>query len=96
VVWTGRDDHAPAGVSGAGTALPVWAELFDALPVKEYSRSWPEAIEWFWVDWPSPLLAGDECPQARAIPFTAGSQPSAISPCMNSSETPRRARGRRQ
>ena len=95
VVWTGRDDNAPAGITGAGTALPVWAELFSVLPVKAYSRSWPEAIEWYWVDWPSPLLAGEECEQARAIPFIAGSQPEDTSPCMGSRETSRWRWGRR-
>lgn len=95
VVWTGRDDNAPAGITGASTALPVWAELFGALPVKEYTRSWPEAIEWYWVDWPSPLLAGEECEQARAIPFIAGSQPEDTSPCMHSRESSRWRWGRR-
>jgi penicillin-binding protein 1B len=95
VVWTGRDDNAPAGITGASTALPVWAELFGALPVKEYTRSWPEGIEWYWIDWPSPLLASEECEQARAIPFIAGSQPEALSPCMDRREPSRWRRGRR-
>lgn len=95
VVWTGRDDNAPAGITGSSTALPVWAELFSALPVKEYSRSWPEAIEWYWIDWPSPLLASEECPEALAIPFVAGSQPGATSPCMQREERSRWPWGRR-
>jgi penicillin-binding protein 1B len=92
VVWTGRDDNAPAAISGAGTALPVWAELFAALPVKAYDRSWPENIDWYWVDWPTPLLASEDCPAARAVPFTAGSQPTRLSPCMTNNAPRRRAR----
>jgi penicillin-binding protein 1B len=82
VVWTGRDDYAPAGISGAGTALPVWAKLFSALPVRPVRPSWPEDIEWYWIDWPEPMLADDQCSRARAVPFIAGSQPDALSPCL--------------
>ncbi|NDY96096.1 penicillin-binding protein 1B [Wenzhouxiangella limi] len=83
VVWTGRDDNAPAGVSGSATALPVWAELFSRLPLRTVRRNWPEGLEWFWIDWPSPQLAAENCPDARAIPFVAGSQPTARSPCLD-------------
>jgi penicillin-binding protein 1B len=91
VVWTGRDDNAPAGVSGSATALPVWAELFSDLPLSTVRRSWPEKIEWFWIDWPSPRLASENCPNALAVPFIAGSQPAALSPCIEPvAEEPRR------
>src|SRR6056297_1808594 len=82
VVWVGRDDNAPAGVSGAASALPVWARMFDALPQQTESRQWPAGIEWFWIDWPSPRLADENCAGARAVPFIAGSQPTAYSGCM--------------
>ncbi|MEX0914809.1 MAG: penicillin-binding protein 1B [Wenzhouxiangellaceae bacterium] len=83
VVWVGRDDNQPAGVSGAATALPVWARLFDALPQEAMTRQWPAGLEWFWIDWPAPLLADENCPNARAIPFVAGSQPTEYSGCMD-------------
>lgn len=83
VVWVGRDDNQPAGISGATSALPVWARLFDALPQERESRQWPPGVEWFWIDWPEPLLADESCPEARAIPFIAGSQPAQYSRCMD-------------
>ena len=97
VVWTGRDDNAPAGISGSATALPVWAELFAGLPVNPGQRSWPEGMEWYWIDWPSPLLASESCANARALPFIADSQPGLYSPCMNAQAEPatRRSRWRR-
>lgn len=99
VVWTGRDDNAPANISGSSAALPVWAELFSALPLSVPIRNWPEQIGWYWIDWPSPLLAVEACANARAIPFVSGSQPSAYSPCMNGvfeqSEEPERRFWRR-
>jgi penicillin-binding protein 1B len=82
VVWAGRDDNRPAGVGGAGTALPVWARLFDELPTRALRRSWPEGIEWYWVAWPEPVLAAEHCEGAVAVPFVAGSQPRALSECL--------------
>ena len=94
VVWIGRDDHAPAGIGGATGAMPVWAELFSSLPVRPYSPGWPEGIEWYWIDWPTPLLAREACEGAVAIPFVAGSQPVELSPCMDE-RSPRRSIWRR-
>ncbi|MEE4297248.1 MAG: penicillin-binding protein 1B [Wenzhouxiangella sp.] len=91
VVWAGRDDNAPAGVSGSATALPVWAELFNRLPLSTVRRNWPEGIEWYWIDWPAPLLASEQCPDALAVPFISGSQPESLSPCLGeANESPRR------
>jgi penicillin-binding protein 1B len=94
VVWTGRDDHAAANISGAATAVPIWARLFNQLPLREQPTHWPESIEWYWVDWPTPLLAAEECSGARAIPFIAGSQPDELSPCLNGGRPSRWRRGR--
>ena len=82
VVWVGRDDARPAGVTGATAALPVWAKLFDALPQDPPSRSWPPNLEWYWVDWPAGLLAEEQCPAARAIPFAPDSSLPDYSDCM--------------
>lgn len=82
VVWVGRDDNRPAGVSGATSALPIWALLFDALPHRSVQRQWPDSLDWFWIDWPQPLLAEAACESARAIPFAAGSEPADHSDCV--------------
>jgi penicillin-binding protein 1B len=96
VVWAGRDDNAPAAVSGSGTALPIWAELFRQLPLETVRRNWPEGIGWYWIDWPSPLLASEECPSALAVPFIEGSQPDSRSPCMSETGEQRRRWFRRR
>jgi penicillin-binding protein 1B len=82
VVWAGRDDNRPAGVGGAGTALPVWARLFAELPTAPVRRSRPDGIEWFWVEWPNPRLAAEQCEGAVAVPFISGSEPEALSECL--------------
>ncbi|MDT8409107.1 MAG: penicillin-binding protein 1B [Wenzhouxiangellaceae bacterium] len=85
VVWVGRDDNQPAGVSGAASAMPIWARMFDMLPNSAVRSSWPSTLEWYWTDWPSPTLADERCPNARAIPFIAGSQPPRYSQCLEPS-----------
>ncbi|MGY6630154.1 MAG: penicillin-binding protein 1B [Wenzhouxiangella sp.] len=90
VVWTGRDDNQPANISGSSAALPVWARLFSQLSIDHQPTSWPDSIDWYWVDWPSPLLASEDCPNARALPFIAGSQPGQLSPCIPEPESERR------
>jgi penicillin-binding protein 1B len=82
VVWVGRDDNRPAGISGAGSALPIWARLFDRLAHDPGGRSRTPGVEWFWIDWPEPLLAERTCSNALAVPFVAGSQPAAYSDCI--------------
>ncbi|NCO18713.1 MAG: penicillin-binding protein 1B [Gammaproteobacteria bacterium] len=82
VVWIGRDDNLPAGISGATAALPVWARLFDRLPHDPRPPRWPAGLDWFWIDWPRPELADRDCAGARAIPFIRGSQPRQRSNCM--------------
>lgn len=82
VVWIGRDDNRPAGISGATAALPVWARLFDRLPHDPRAPQWPASLGWYWIDWPQPELADQNCAGARAIPFIDGSQPNRRSDCL--------------
>ena len=81
VVWVGRDDNKPAGISGSTAAMPVWAGLFADLPTRplEYESA---KIEWYRVDWPKALLADDDCPNARALPFLPDSRPEEWSSCV--------------
>ncbi len=93
VVWVGRDDNRPAGIGGATGAMPVWAQVFRHLPATDSRRSWPDGIEWYWVDWPENRLSAEDCPGARAIPFVAGSQPVDLAGCLDEpQDSPQRRR----
>lgn len=82
VVWVGRDDNQPAEVSGAASAMPIWARLFDQPPPPPRPPRWPDELGWYWIDWPRPRLAEESCPNARALPFIEGSQPAEYSECV--------------
>src|SRR5690606_35701440 len=44
VVWVGRDDNSPAGVSGSSGAVPVWAQLMASLPQRSLSQKPPAGV----------------------------------------------------
>ena len=78
VVWLGRDDNKPMGLSGSSGALVVWGEIMRALRPQPLDFIEPEGIEWRWLDTGSlelsadrPLFGGE---QVR-LPFLAGSVP---------------------
>ncbi|SEP58408.1 penicillin-binding protein 1B [Ectothiorhodospira magna] len=81
VVWVGRDDNQPTGLSGASGALPVWAEVMSRVARRGLSQVPPENIEWHLVDPALGLPALEHCDTARWMPFIRGSVPQEFSPC---------------
>lgn len=81
VVWIGRDDNQPAGLTGSAGALPVWGRLMRELGVAGLSLTRPESVEYFLIDPDTGLLADEGCPGAQALPFIRGSEPREHAPC---------------
>lgn len=80
-VWVGRDDNAPAGLTGASGALRVWGGIMREIANHPLRLPKPESVEWAVVD---PLLGvrtDPNCKGAMAVPFIAGSAPTAAFPC---------------
>lgn len=72
VVWLGRDDGRPTGLSGARSALPVWREWIDAAaPLAAIERSADydagvlEGLEARWIDEESGLVLREQRAGAR-------------------------------
>lgn len=83
VVWIGRDDNKPAGLTGATGALQVWTTLMRQISTQPVSLVPPDNIKMALVDPYTGLLADESCPGARNYPYIAGSEPTAYSPCGN-------------
>lgn len=83
VVWVGRDDNRPAGLTGSQGALPIWGKIMNALGVSSLVLVPPETVHHVWVDAKSGLLSGEDCPDAVAYPFIKGSEPTAQSDCLD-------------
>lgn len=80
-VWVGRDDNGTMGLTGSQGALPVWGELMRSIDTTPLQLSPPAGIEYHWVD-SNGRLAAEDCVEAQAFPYVAGSQPSMPSSCI--------------
>jgi len=83
VVWVGRDDNGPMGLSGSAGAMHVWAELMRRIGVTSLEERPPVGVEMVMVDSES-RLRGEGCKGARSIPFLAGSAPKGSARCARS------------
>jgi len=85
VVWIGRDDNKPAGLTGATGALQVWTSLMKQISIQPVTLIPPDNIKMTWIDSANGLLANENCTGAKRYPFVAGSEPGEFSPCVDGS-----------
>lgn len=91
VVWIGKDDNNPIGLSGAGGALVVWGEIIQALHPQPLDLVEPEDIQWQWLRpdtfeiSPSPFFFTSD--QVK-LPFVAGTLPGKINSAAYGPEDP--------
>ena len=81
VIWLGRDDYKPTGLTGASGAMPIWARLMRDLNVKSLEDAAPADVEEALIDPASGLRADERCPGAMTVPYMAGYLPTAAAPC---------------
>ncbi len=74
VVWLGRDDNQPTGLTGASGALPVWGELFAGLPTQSLQLVGDDKVEYHWV-LPDGRPSHDGCKGAMQLGFLHGTAP---------------------
>lgn len=75
VVWLGRDDNKPIGITGGGGALVVWADLMESLGPRARTLRGPADVEWHWTDPARGVRTDSGCPGALPLPYLAGSAP---------------------
>lgn len=83
VVWVGRDDNKPAGLTGATGALQVWTGFMRQISKQPVNLTPPDNIKMVRIDPYSGLVAGADCPYGRGYPYVEGSEPTAYSACGN-------------
>ena len=70
VVWVGRDDNKPSGLTGASGAMTVWGELMKNIQPEPLQPAIPEDIELVKVDPVAGLPYDDkECNAGVLMPF---------------------------
>ena len=83
VVWVGRDDNKPAGLTGSSGALQVWGDMMRRVSPQPLELIRPERVELVWIDPESGLRADESCSDAAQYPFLEGSAPFATSSCVS-------------
>lgn len=81
VIWMGRDDNQPMGLSGASGAMQVWAGLFASAGAVRQQLAKPDAVEWYRVDRQSAGLADKGCKDTVQLPFIESESKPAAAPC---------------
>lgn len=92
VVWVGRDDNKPIGLSGGSGALPVWVDYMNRLKLTPVALPEPEGIEWLWLENNSGNLSNERCADARYLPVMSAYLPEEASSCAISLYQQERAR----
>jgi len=81
VVWLGRDDNKPAGLTGSSGALRVWIDLMKIIPTTPIDLTSPENIEWFWVNQQSGKITDKDCAGSIPLPFESETVPDERETC---------------
>ena len=81
VIWLGRDDNQPMGLTGSTGALRVWADLYAEAGVTPQTLLVPETVAWHGVDPASGGLADNGCDDTVQLPFVESGALPAAAPC---------------
>ena len=81
VVWLGRDDNQPTGLTGASGALKVWASMMNQLDLRPFQLNISSQLEFAQIDLDTGLIASQNCRNVKRIPFVRGTAPTSISNC---------------
>lgn len=81
VVWVGRDDNAPAGLTGATGALPLWIDIMAEVRPRPLVLRAPQGVREIWVEAATGRGSAEGCPDALRLPFLAGTGPDRHGDC---------------
>lgn len=81
VIWVGRDDYKPMGLSGATGALPIWSRLIRDLHVRPLDLIPPPDVEEQLADTITGLKADEGCEGRLLVPYARGYAPTVWAPC---------------
>lgn len=81
VVWVGRDDNKPIGLTGGTGALPIWIDYMRRLSLSPVNLPLPAGVTWTWMDAQSGVLSAKGCAGALWLPVIDAYRPSQMSAC---------------
>ncbi len=80
VVWIGRDDNEPIGLTGSSGAMRVWGRLMRSVGIASLNQAMPAGVEMVEIDSVSGLR-GSGCKETQSAPFVKGYAPRRDAPC---------------
>ena len=81
VVWLGRDDNGPIGLTGSSGALRVWADIMQQQGFDDFKLSRDASLEWRLVNPSTGGLVRQNCTDGVLLPFPKARTPTSRSPC---------------
>jgi len=87
VIWVGRDDYKPMGLTGSTGALYIWSRLIKDLKVKSLDLIPPPDVEEQLADSITGLRADEGCQSRVLIPYLRGYAPQTWAPCAHAAES---------
>jgi penicillin-binding protein 1B len=81
VVWVGRDDDQPAGLSGSRGALQIWGDIIKRIGARPLRLEQPPQVDYVWIAERNGLRSERGCTGAVPLPFIAGSAPNGYDTC---------------
>ena len=81
VVWLGRDDNKPIGLTGSSGALRVWADILEEQGFESFRLTQDESLEWRNIDAGDGGIAQKSCADGVLLPFPSDRVPRRRSAC---------------
>ena len=81
VVWLGRDDNEPIGLSGSSGALRVWADIMEQQGFEPFKLTRDDSLDWRYIDTQSGELSQQKCANSVLLPLPRNRIPKTVSRC---------------
>jgi len=81
VVWLGRDNNSPIGLSGSSGALRVWADIMQQQGFRPFKLSRDERLAWRYIDPIKGGITDPDCVDSVLLPIPRDRIPNTRSRC---------------
>lgn len=82
VVWLGRDDNQPVGLTGASGALKIWAGFMSKIDTQSLPLAELPSLDYKWIDFRNGRLSAEGCDSVLYLPFRHGDAPTKEANCL--------------